>query len=209
VTYRSRGKYQVAGLLGYTLNRRLALVLGYRYLAVDYRPNGNAGFIYDVAIRRGWRFDHQDQVIAAYPLTHDAYKSESVIQLAKTPIWAPGIPTDCWMTRMRSTFLKCVFLVCFACLPAYAQNVQFLPEVDAHLKLNSSFRAYLEAKNDRDGGDPHQFGIGPSIQLYLKPLVKLKEVTKFDLDDTKSRFLVLETGTVILRHRMLLPKIVC
>jgi hypothetical protein len=66
--------------------------------------------------------------------------------------------------------------------------------VDAHLKLNSSFRAYLEAKDDRDGGDPHQFGIGPSIQLYLKPLIKLKEVTKFDLDETKSRFLVLETG---------------
>jgi hypothetical protein len=42
--------YQVAGLLGYTLNRRLVLVLGYRYLAVDYRPIGNAGFIYDVAM---------------------------------------------------------------------------------------------------------------------------------------------------------------
>ena len=95
---------------------------------------------------------------------------------------------------MRSTPLKCVFLVCFACLPAYAQNLQFLPEVDAHLKLNSSFRAYPEAKDDRDGDDPHQFEIGPSIQLYLKPLIKLKEVTKFDLDDTKSRFLVLKTG---------------
>jgi hypothetical protein len=34
---------------------------------------------------------------------------------------------------MRSTLLKCVFLVCFACLPAYAQNVQFQPEVDARL----------------------------------------------------------------------------
>ena len=55
------------------------------------------------------------------------------------------------MTRMRSTLLKCVFLVCFACHPGYAQDVQFLPEVDAHLKLNSSCRAYLEAKDDRDG----------------------------------------------------------
>ena len=98
------------------------------------------------------------------------------------------------MMRMRSTFLTCVLLVWLACLPARAQDVQFLPEVDAHLRLNSSFRAYLEAKNDRDGGDPTQFAIGPSIQLYLKPLVKLKEVTRFDLDDAKSRFLVLETG---------------
>jgi hypothetical protein len=98
------------------------------------------------------------------------------------------------MTRMRSALLKCVFLVCLACRPTQAQNVQFLPEVDAHLTLNSNFRAYLEAKDDRDGGDPSQFAIGPSIQLYLKSLIKLKEVTKFDLDDTKSRFFVLETG---------------
>ena len=98
------------------------------------------------------------------------------------------------MMRVGSISLECVFLFCLACVPAPAQDVQFLPEVDAHLRLNSSFRAYLEAKNDRDGGDPTQFAIGPSIQLYLKPLVKLKEVTRFDLDDAKSRFLVLEAG---------------
>lgn len=54
--------------------------------------------------------------------------------------------------RARSAFfIGCVFLACLACFPAREQNVQFLPEVDAHLKLNSSFRAYLEAKDDRDG----------------------------------------------------------
>jgi hypothetical protein len=42
--------YQVAGLLGYTLNRKLILLAGYRYLAVDYRPTGKPGFIYDVAM---------------------------------------------------------------------------------------------------------------------------------------------------------------
>jgi hypothetical protein len=84
-------------------------------------------------------------------------------------------------------------LVCLACLPSRAQETQFLPEIDAHLELNSMFRTYLEAKNDRDGGDP-QFTIGPSLQFYRKPLIKLKNVTTFDLDDTRSRFLVLETG---------------
>jgi hypothetical protein len=54
--------------------------------------------------------------------------------------------------------------------------------------------AYVEAKDDRDGGDPTQFAIGPSLQIYLKPLIKLKKVTEFDLDDSKSRFLVLESG---------------
>jgi hypothetical protein len=78
--------------------------------------------------------------------------------------------------------------------PVLAQSVQFLPEIDAHLTLNSFMRTYLQAKDDRDGGAPDQFAIGPSIQFYLKPLLKLKKITTFDLDDSKARPLVLETG---------------
>jgi len=85
-------------------------------------------------------------------------------------------------------------LLLSACVPVYGQSVQFLPEIDAHLKVNSFLRAYLEAKNDRDGNEYDQFSIGPSIQLYLKPMLKLKRVTAFDLDDSKPRALVLETG---------------
>lgn len=98
--------------------------------------------------------------------------------------------------KVRDTkmILGWVLLAGFACLSARAQEVQFLPEIDAHLKLNSSIRTYLEDKNDRDGGDPTQFAFGPSIQLYVKPLIKLKHMTAFDLDDSKSRALVLEAG---------------
>ena len=99
------------------------------------------------------------------------------------------------MRRVQKTFWSGAFALCvFACLSARAQDVQFLPEVDAHLRLNSLLRVYLQAKNDRDGGDPTQLTIGPSIQLYLKPLIKLKNITTFDLDDAKSRVSVLETG---------------
>jgi Protein of unknown function (DUF2490) len=98
------------------------------------------------------------------------------------------------MERVHSTVLRFLFLVCLAWLPTRAQETEFLPEIDAYLTLNSTVRAYLEAKEDRDGGDPTQFAIGPSLQIYLKPLLKLKKVTEFDLDDAKSRFLVLETG---------------
>ena len=52
----------------------------------------------------------------------------------------------------------------------------------------------MEAKADQDGGDPLQAGIGPSLQLFLKPLAKLKEMKTFDLDDAKSRFFALEAG---------------
>ena len=95
----------------------------------------------------------------------------------------------------HKTLRSWAFFVCVACLPAFTQqNVQFLPEVDASLKLNSVFRVYVEAKSDQDGGDPVQAGIGPSLQLYLKPLAKLKDVRAFDLDDAKTRFFVLEAG---------------
>jgi len=99
------------------------------------------------------------------------------------------------MTQIYRAFGKWAVVLGFACLPAVAQqNVQFLPEVDAHLKLNSMFRVYAEAKDDQDGGDSAQAGIGPSLQIYLKPLATLKKVRSFDLDDAKARFFVLESG---------------
>jgi hypothetical protein len=66
--------------------------------------------------------------------------------------------------------------------------------VDAYLKINSVVRTYFQAKDDREGGDSTQLAIGPSIQFYLKPLIRLKHVTTFDLDDSKSRALVVEVG---------------
>jgi hypothetical protein len=40
--------YQIGGFLGYQISRRWVLLGGYRYLSVDYRPNGKAQFVYDV-----------------------------------------------------------------------------------------------------------------------------------------------------------------
>jgi len=75
-----------------------------------------------------------------------------------------------------------------------AQSVSFLPEVDPYLTVNPMVRFYFQAKDDRDGGDPTQATLGPSVQFYLKPLVKLKNITAFDLDDAKHRPVVLEVG---------------
>jgi hypothetical protein len=82
----------------------------------------------------------------------------------------------------------------FASIPVSAQSVQFLPEVDTYLKLSTMFRVYNETKDDRDGGDSTQITSGPSVQLYLKPLLRLKKITTFDLDDAKPRALVFEAG---------------
>jgi hypothetical protein len=90
--------------------------------------------------------------------------------------------------------LLIAFLFISKGIPAGAQSVQFLPETDVYLKLNSHLQAYLQAKDDRDAGASNQFSIGPSLQLYLKPLLSLKRITTFDLDDSKPRPLVLEIG---------------
>src|SRR5271170_597880 len=97
--------------------------------------------------------------------------------------------------RRQTLFSLIALALClvYSCV-AQAQTVQFLPEVDTYLKLNSMFRVYNQAKDDRDGGDSTQITSGPSVQLYLKPILKLKKITTFDLDDSKPRALVLEAG---------------
>jgi len=95
---------------------------------------------------------------------------------------------------LHQTFAGWIAFVCFACLPAHSQDTQFLPEVDAYLRFNPKVRVYIQAKDDRAGGDPQQFTFGPSIQFNLKPLVKLRRISAYDLDDSKSRTLVAETG---------------
>ncbi|MFZ0583627.1 MAG: DUF2490 domain-containing protein [Candidatus Acidiferrales bacterium] len=87
-------------------------------------------------------------------------------------------------------------LLLLVCPPARAQTsvAEFLPEVDTYFKLNSNVRLVFQAKQTREGGDPTQAEVGPSIEFYLKPLVRLKKVTAFDLNDAKSRPLVLAVG---------------
>ncbi|HSZ63490.1 MAG TPA: DUF2490 domain-containing protein [Terriglobales bacterium] len=79
-------------------------------------------------------------------------------------------------------------------VPASAQVDELLPEVDIYYKATQDVRLSLQAKETREGGDPTQAEIGPSITFYLKPLVKLKNVTAFDLNDAKSRPLEFSNG---------------
>jgi Protein of unknown function (DUF2490) len=95
---------------------------------------------------------------------------------------------------LHITFAEWLVLACLACAFGHAQATQFLPEIDTHFTVDSKVRFLVQAKDDREGGDPQQFTFGPSIQFYLKPLLKLKHVTVFDLDDVKQRVLVIESG---------------
>lgn len=93
----------------------------------------------------------------------------------------------------------CLVLLLFTpfCRTADAQSsqqAQFLPEIDAYLTLTPNIRVSAQAKDTREGGDPTQAEIGPSMEFYLKPLITLKKITLFDLDNAKARPLVLTAG---------------
>jgi Protein of unknown function (DUF2490) len=94
----------------------------------------------------------------------------------------------CWLALLLLLFL------CRTGVAESTQETEFFPEVDAYLTLNKEIRVSFLAKDTREGGDSTQASIGPSIDFYLKPLIKLKRITAFDLDDAKSRPLVLTAG---------------
>jgi Protein of unknown function (DUF2490) len=98
------------------------------------------------------------------------------------------------LTNVRTLWIGLTLLVPMLGQRARAQVDQFLPEVDAYYKVSSDVRVSFQAKETRESGDPTQAEIGPSIDFYLKPLLRLKNATLFDLDDSKSRPLVLSIG---------------
>ena len=65
--------------------------------------------------------------------------------------------------RMPPTLANWAVLVGLACTLSSAQDTQFLPEITQHFKLNSNFRLLVQAKDDREGGDPEQFTFGPVL----------------------------------------------
>lgn len=77
---------------------------------------------------------------------------------------------------------------------ASAQNFEFLPEVDAYYKINRSVRLNFQAKETREAGDPTQAEIGPGLDIFVKPLEKLKNAKIFDPAESKTRVLQLFAG---------------
>ena len=95
---------------------------------------------------------------------------------------------------VRHSWLTLVMLVLVLGICAGAQTDQLLPEIDAYYKLNSVVRIWFQAKETSEAGDPTTAEIGPSLDFYLKPWIKLKDTTAFDLDDSKGRPIVFSIG---------------
>ena len=75
-----------------------------------------------------------------------------------------------------------------------AQSLQSWPEVDTYLKLSSNVRVSFYAAFTRENAAASSAEIGPNIDFFLKPLIKLKRITVFQLDQSKERPLTLRLG---------------
>src|SRR5271167_1733342 len=98
------------------------------------------------------------------------------------------------MSFLRHSWLSLVLFVLVTVFHSSAQTDQLLPEIDAYYKLNSDLRIWFQAKETREGGDPTSAEIGPSLDFYLKPWIKLKDATPFSVDDSKRRPIIFSVG---------------
>jgi hypothetical protein len=88
-------------------------------------------------------------------------------------------------------------LVLLLCIPGRAQKsamTESLPELDVHVGLNLNVRLVFQDKRMLDDSGLIGTELGPSIEFYLKPIRLLREVTLFNLDETKSVPLTMSIG---------------
>lgn len=99
------------------------------------------------------------------------------------------------MRGVRSCCFLAALGLAFSAVPASAQATnQLLPEIDVYHQLPSNFRFTFQVKQTREGGEPTQAEIGPSLDFYTKPLLRLAKDSTFALDDETSRPLALSIG---------------
>jgi hypothetical protein len=77
---------------------------------------------------------------------------------------------------------------------SFAQSFEVLPEIDAYYRFNPNVRMYFQAKDTREGGEQNSGEIGPSLDFHIKKLSELAEITKSDLDESKSQLLLFAVG---------------
>ena len=90
--------------------------------------------------------------------------------------------------------LVLVVLVAFLSPSAKSQTYQTWPEVSTYVSLKQDLRLYVIATTTRENGQGTDAEIGPNLDIYFKPLLKLERFTIFQLDKSKSRPLLLRMG---------------
>jgi hypothetical protein len=78
-------------------------------------------------------------------------------------------------------------------LPVWAQT-QAWPELDTYVTLNSAVRISFYAAATRENRTGTSAEVGPNIDFFFKPLVKLQRATIFELDQSKGKLVMLRFG---------------
>jgi hypothetical protein len=99
-----------------------------------------------------------------------------------------------WLARTILAFSMLACSLSTFSVSAGAQTFQFWPEVDTFVKVNDKVRLYFVASQTRENGTGTDGEIGPNIDFFLNPLFKLKKITVFQLDQSKSRPLMFRLG---------------
>lgn len=99
------------------------------------------------------------------------------------------------MSCRPTLWLTVVIFACVLAPPSVAAQVtEFLPEIDTYIGMGGHSQVWFQAKQTREDQEPTQAEVGPSINLFFKPLLKLNNATLFDLDKTKRRLVVFSAG---------------
>jgi hypothetical protein len=105
----------------------------------------------------------------------------------------------CWSRGQFLLLGLTVLSVLFAASPARSQQIeQFWPEIDTYIRLNPKFRLMFNASTTQESGNTIGSQFGANVDIFTKPLLKLKRFTVFQLDESKSRPLTIRIGYNIL-----------
>lgn len=77
---------------------------------------------------------------------------------------------------------------------ATAQTVKFSPERDVYVNLRQNARLSFQAGRILEEGTPGQAAFGSNLEVYLKPLLRLRAVAGQQPDQAKLRTLTLSVG---------------
>ena len=102
---------------------------------------------------------------------------------------------ELWAHRLlRAATLGLLLAIPATQVVAQTQSLQAWPEIDTYVSVNSDVRVSFFAAATREDRQGTSAEIGPNIDFYFKPLVKLKKITIFELDPAKSRLLMFRAG---------------
>ena len=74
------------------------------------------------------------------------------------------------------------------------KSTNFCPRLTRITRSLLRFASGCRRRRPDEAGTPVTAEIGPSLDFYVKSPLKFADVTAFDLDDSKSRFLVISVG---------------